>query len=266
MLFTSEEPTRFGIGCLGSRLLSGRARRRRRRAGCAIATARRWTRRGTRRASPAPLSSVRARRRRLRRVRRAAHRAGTAARTARPRPRHRHGHRRAGEPAVSIEGEGGHAGAVLMPDRRDAFLAGGRDRAGRRSRRAGDRRDRHGRHRRACADVFPGAVNSVPSRRDLEVDVRDIDLGRRDAVLARHRDACDDVAARRRVTITREIVNADPPARCAPHVVDALTASCDDAGLPHRADDQPRLPRLAVRGRAPTDRDRRDQGVETTPS
>ena len=54
---------------------------------------------------------------------------------------------------VHIEGEGGHAGAVLMPERRDAFLAGRRDRAGRRSGGARDRRDRHRRHRRRVRGV-----------------------------------------------------------------------------------------------------------------
>ncbi len=36
-------------------------------------------------------------------------------------------------------------------------------------------------------DVFPGAINSIPSRVRLELDVRDIDVARRDGVLAAHR-------------------------------------------------------------------------------
>ena len=39
ILFTSEEPTRFGIGCLGSRLMSGRWRRTGRRAPLSTAMA-----------------------------------------------------------------------------------------------------------------------------------------------------------------------------------------------------------------------------------
>jgi N-carbamoyl-L-amino-acid hydrolase len=41
VVFTAEEPTRFGIGCLGSRLLSG-ALSSKKPACCAIATGSRW--------------------------------------------------------------------------------------------------------------------------------------------------------------------------------------------------------------------------------
>ena len=116
---------------------------------------------------------------------------------------------------IEIEGEGGHAGAVLMPDRRDAFLAaaeialaveaavkstGSRDTVG------------------TCGvcDVFPGAVNSIPSRVHLEVDVRDIDLARRDSVLRSIAAATEEIVERRRVTVRTEVVNADAPAMCAP--------------------------------------------------
>jgi ureidoglycolate amidohydrolase len=73
----------------------------------------------------------------------------------------------------------------------------------------------------------------VPSRARLEVDVRDIDGDRRDAVLARIAGACDEIAGRRRVTVTLEPLNADPPARCDPAVVDAIRDACRTRGLSH---------------------------------
>ena len=63
-------------------------------------------------------------------------------------------------------------------------------------------------------DVFPGAVNSIPSRVRLETDIRDIDISRRDDVIAALRSACDEVQERRGVKINSELVNADPPATC----------------------------------------------------
>jgi ureidoglycolate amidohydrolase len=75
-------------------------------------------------------------------------------------------------------------------------------------------------------------VNSVPSRTTLEVDVRDIDGARRDRVLAAIESACDEVARRRGVRIERTVVNADPPATCAPEIVDTLTHSCELRGWP----------------------------------
>ena len=96
-----------------------------------------------------------------------------------------------------------------------------RDSARRRSRCQGDRQPRH---RRTCGvcDVFPGAVNSIPSRVRLEVDVRDIDLAAATVFLRAIAAATEEAAERRRVTVRTEVVNADAPAMCAPHVVEVL--------------------------------------------
>jgi len=75
-------------------------------------------------------------------------------------------------------------------------------------------------------DVFPGAVNSIPSCARISVDVRDTDLARRDGVMRTVRAALEDISARRGVTTHLEMLNADAPADCAPFVVDALVAAC----------------------------------------
>ena len=212
LMFTSEEPTRFGIGCLGSRLLSGlldagAGTRLRDRDGATLDDARRaagFTGDLADVALPpghyaafvelhieqGPLLEQRG--------------LGLGVVTAIAAP---------ASLRVTIDGEGGHAGAVLMPERRDAFLAGAEIalavEAAARATEAIDTVATTG-----VCHVFPGAVNSVPSRCDLEIDVRDIDRDRRDAVLARIEAACGDVAARRRVSVTTQVINADPPARC----------------------------------------------------
>ena len=120
--FTSEEPTRFGIGCLGSRLIAGLldssagdtlqdvrgpdARRRARAARVSPADLKPCGRRAVITAPSSNCISSRGR-------------CWSAASPA----RHGHGHRRAREFRITIEGQGGHAGAVLMPDRHDALLA-----------------------------------------------------------------------------------------------------------------------------------------------
>jgi N-carbamoyl-L-amino-acid hydrolase len=127
---------------------------------------------------------------------------------------------------IFIEGEGGHAGAVLMPDRHDAFLAAAEIalavEAAARSTGSSDTVATCG-----VCELFPGAINSVPSRARLEIDVRDIDPARRDSVLARIRRASDDVASRRGVTVRSEPINADPPALCAQPIIDAIVSACD---------------------------------------
>jgi len=231
VLFTSEEPTRFGLGCLGSRLLSGSL----------DASAGETLKSGGR-----SLNEVRAA-------------AGfTGALTDVPlRPGAYSAfvelHIEQGPllerdlidigvvtaiaaPAslrLVVDGEGGHAGAVLMPDRHDAFLAAAEIalaiEASARSTGAVDTVATTG-----VCEVFPGAINSVPSRARLEVDVRDIDLARRDSVLAAIAKACDEVGTRRGVTVRLEPINADPPAQCAAPIVDAITAACGARGLSHR--------------------------------
>lgn len=232
LMFTAEEPTRFGVGCLGSRLLSGTLD--------ASAGTRLKDRDGK------ALDQVRA----------DAGFAGALEDVRLPRGRY-HAfaelHIEQGPvlerenldigivtaiaaPAslrLLIEGQGGHAGAVLMNERHDAFLAaaeialavelaarssGGADTVG----------------TTGVCEVFPGAINSIPSRVRLEIDVRDIDVERRDRVLQTMDYATREVAASRGVTIRTEILNADPPARCDPLVIQALEEGCKAHGLSHR--------------------------------
>jgi ureidoglycolate amidohydrolase len=231
ILFTSEEPTRFGIGCLGSRLLAGvldeSAGERLRDSG-----GRRLNEARADAGFHGPLSSVR--------LRAGAYAAFVELHIEQGPLLERHATDIGVVTAIAapsslriiVDGEGGHAGAVLMADRRDAFVAAAEIAlAVETAALSTASRDTVGTV--GICDVFPGAVNSVPSRTRLEVDVRDIDLARRDAVLARIAEACDHVAARRRVAVTLEPLNADPPARCAPEIVDTIRNACTVRGLSH---------------------------------
>ena len=229
IIFTSEEPTRFGIGCLGSRLLAGlldasAGSRLQDRDGVSLNAARAAA------GFAGPLAEVR--------LSAGAYSAfvelhieqgplleqrqvalGVVTAIAAP-----------ASLRIWIEGEGGHAGAVLMPDRRDAFLAAAEIAlAAEQAARATGAIDTVA--TTGVCDVFPGAVNSIPSRVRLELDVRDIDAARRDAVLDQIAAAGEAVAARRRVAVRREMLNADPPAECAPAVVTALAQACETHGL-----------------------------------
>jgi ureidoglycolate amidohydrolase len=227
--FTSEEPTRFGIGCLGSRLMSGAldadaAGQLKDREGAPLDRVR------TAAGFAGPLSSVR--------LPTGAYSAfvelhveqgpilearnieiGIVTAIAAP-----------ASLRIWIEGEGGHAGAVLMPDRRDAFLGAAEIalavESAAKSSGAMDTVATVG-----VCDVFPGAVNSIPNRVRIEVDARDIDLARRDNVLKTISGVCDAVAARRRLQIRIESLNTDAPATCALSVVDVIVQACGEHGL-----------------------------------
>jgi ureidoglycolate amidohydrolase len=232
VLFTSEEPTRFGIGCIGSRLMSG-----------TLDPSRAATLRDGQGAS-------------LDEVRSAAGFSGPLA-SVELRAGYYHAFvelhieqgpllERAGIPLgivtaiaapatlrIEIEGEGGHAGGVLMPDRRDAFLAAAEVALAVESAAKGTGAiDTVGTV--GICEIFPGAVNSIPSRVRMLADVRDIDLVRRDAVLEVIRNRTGAIAAARRVIARTATVNADTPAEASPLVVEALRSSTAEERLPYQ--------------------------------
>jgi ureidoglycolate amidohydrolase len=229
VIFTSEEPTRFGIGCLGSRLLSGLldpaiASQYKDRDGVILDEARSAAGfKGT-------LSSVR--------LPPGCYSAFVEMHIEQGSLLEQHNLplgvvTAIAAPAslkITIEGEGGHAGAVLMPDRHDAFLGASEIvLAVETSARSSGSPDTVGTV--GVCDVFPGAVNSIPSRVQMEIDVRDIDEARRNSVLLKIEQACEEVAHRRGLKAKIELTNADPPAQCDPHVVDTLIRSCEMHGL-----------------------------------
>lgn len=229
LLFTSEEPTRFGLGCLGSRVLSGAI------APETVAV----LRDGAGRTADA--------------VRQEAGFRGKIADVLLP-PGYYGGfvelHIEQGPilerrgldigavtaiaaPAalrVILTGEGGHAGAVLMPDRKDALLAAAEIAL------AVERAAKESGHPDTVATtgvlrVSPGAVNSIPSRVEMEIDIRDTDLARRDRAVTRIQDAIQAAAAARGIGVSVTVLNADPPAVCAPAIVRAVTESAEVLGL-----------------------------------
>ena len=239
LVFTSEEPTRFGIGCLGSRMLSGtlspeNARLLKDGEGKSLEQILRQA---------APHGSVEA---------------GSVEVGSLENVRLAKGYyhafvelhieqgpllERKGIPVgivtaiaapaalrVTIEGVGGHAGAVLMPDRRDALLAAAEIALAVESAAKATRSVDSVATTGVCS-VFPGAVNSIPSGAVLEIDVRDIDLARRDGMLSTIRSACETVAAKRQVRVEVDLINADAPAQASPLVTEAFSASCRALGI-----------------------------------
>jgi ureidoglycolate amidohydrolase len=232
LLFTAEEPTRFGLGCLGSRMLSGGLN--------SDADTR------LKDAEGSTLSQLRA----------AAGFQGSLDQVRLP-----DGYYAAfvelhieqgpllekeglpvgivtsiAAPAalrISIEGEGGHAGGVLMPDRKDAFCAAAEIVL------AVEERARATGSIDTCGTVgkcqiYPGAVNSIPSRVEMDVDIRDTDEQRRNRVLREIEQACGQVAAKRKLQVRVTPINADAPATCSPRVINAMVEAAEENGLPYK--------------------------------
>ena len=233
IMFTAEEPTRFGLGCLGSRLMAGAL-------------------------SPEQALALRDREGRgLDELRARYGLAGTDLATVRLKPGHYHAfvelhieqgpilerekeaigivEKIAGPSGfrVQLTGVGGHAGAMLMAERHDAGLAGAEialavERAALTSG-SPDTVGTTGFFRQE-----PNAVNSVPRAATLEIDFRDTNLAARDAAWALVEAAIAEICARRGVSFELATINREAPALCAPELVSVVKGICEADGLRHR--------------------------------
>ena len=233
IVFTAEEPTRFGIGCLGSRLLAGaltleKAATLRDREGQSLDDWRTRAGHGEQdlrsvRLSPGCYSAFVELHIEQGPLLEQEHLAiGIVEKIAAP-----------ATLRLELTGVGGHAGAVLMPERHDALLAGAEIALAVEQAALGTGSP----DTVATTGVFriePGAVNSVPCRAWLEIDVRDTALATRDAALARIESAVPDICQRRGVTGRAERLNADAPATCDPRLVETITQVCAELNLPAR--------------------------------
>ena len=230
IVFTAEEPTRFGIGCLGSRVLSGvlaldKAAALRDADGISLDE---WRARAG--LAPQPLRSVP--------LAPGCYSAFLELHIEQGPILEREGVpigvvEKIAAPAtlrLELTGEGGHAGAVLMPERRDALLAGAEIAlAVERAVTATGSPDTVG--TTGGFLIEPGAVNSIPCRALLEIDVRDTDQTTRDRALREIEMAVHEICRRRGIVPRLEMLNADPPAFCDPRLVGIVEAVSAAAGL-----------------------------------
>ncbi|HYV27857.1 MAG TPA: M20/M25/M40 family metallo-hydrolase, partial [Candidatus Eisenbacteria bacterium] len=80
--------------------------------------------------------------------------------------------------------------------------------------------------------IEPGAVNSVPCRAWLEIDLRDTQVTTRDAALKQIEDSVRQICNRRDVGFRIERVNVDAPAICDAKLVHTVSRVCGELGLP----------------------------------
>ena len=227
--FTSEEPTRFGLGCVGSRLLCGSLAPQ---AGLALKDKEGATFDDVRHYAgyTGDLASVRLASNSYAAfvelhieqgplLEREGIPIGAVTAIAAP-----------AALRVRLDGAGGHAGAVLMPERKDALCAAAEivlavELAAKDSGRV-DTVATTG-----ICQVHPGACNSIPSRVILEIDIRDTDLAARDRAVEQVRQAIALSANRRGLPANVDLINADPPAAAAPAIVAAIQDACRELDL-----------------------------------
>ena len=229
VLFTAEEPTRFGVGCLGSRAMSGALDATQLEAlvdgdGVSLNDARGAAGytgslehlallEGAYHAfvelhiEQGPILEAEG------------HKIGLVTAIAAP-----------ASLILKLTGEGGHAGAMLMPVRHDALTAAAEivlevERAALETGSVD-----------SVATVgrilgHPNNINAVPSSVELGLDIRDIDALRRDGMVAQVLGAAHAICGRRGVALEVQWLNQDPPALSSELVLGAARAACTELGV-----------------------------------
>jgi ureidoglycolate amidohydrolase len=224
IIFTSEEPTRFGIGCLGSRLLGGvlppkKAARLKDRDGKNLEF---WRKAG---GCKGKLDSVKLPKNFYSAfvelhieqgpvLEREKISIGVVEKIAAP-----------STLRIELTGTGGHAGATPMPGRRDASLAGAEIAlAVEKIAASSGSPDMVG--TTGIFRIEPDAVNSVPCRAVLEIDLRDTQIATRDAALRQIEKTARTICRRRKIKLKMIRLNVDPPAICDAALVKTISEIC----------------------------------------
>jgi N-carbamoyl-L-amino-acid hydrolase len=229
ILFTAEEPTRFSLGCIGSRVLSGMTNLRELQAlhdadGITFEQARRMA------GFSGDIESARLPRGHYHAFLELHIEQGPVLETKRIPIGVVTGIAASSTSQITFEGSGGHAGTVPMDIRNDPLpgaaelalateqtaLKAGQDAVATVGKLA----------------VHPGASNSIPRMVQLSLDVRHVDETVRDQMVHHLMQTAQDIALRRGLIHESEIINSDPALQCAPQVVAAVEAAAGTLALP----------------------------------
>ncbi len=133
---------------------------------------------------------------------------------------------------ICITGEGGHAGTVMMPNRRDALMAAA-EFALKVEAIAKDNTSSDAVATIGKFEAFPSASNSIPNEVILTVDIRDRRSEVRDEMMASIEAALAGICKERKVTSKTVVFNCDPSAESDEEILSIVEASASQLGLSH---------------------------------
>lgn len=127
---------------------------------------------------------------------------------------------------ITIEGAQSHAGGTSMQDRRDAYMAAAEISL------ALEDISKKGLSEYTTGTVgymelVPNAVNVIPGRVKMSIDVRDIDYASKNYVIARFLEKVEEIAKQRGVKVTVEEKCNDHPMKCDNKLVQLIEESCE---------------------------------------
>lgn len=134
---------------------------------------------------------------------------------------------------VGVEGIASHSGATPMGKRRDALVTASKLVLAVEAE-AKRRADRRVVGTVGILTVQPGALNVVPGRAELWVDIRGIDAASLGEAAEAFTAAAQRIAAEEGTQVRVEVVSRDEPVPMDPGVIDTIEAACRRLALPHQ--------------------------------
>jgi allantoate deiminase/N-carbamoyl-L-amino-acid hydrolase len=131
---------------------------------------------------------------------------------------------------ITVEGQQAHSGAALMSERRDA-LTGAAEIVLTVESTARTLAEREIVGTVGVLRVQPGSMNTVPGLVELGVDIRGIKATTVDQVVEQVKQAADQVAEKRRLTVKVSVVSRARPVQVSQRQIDRLIEACQTAGV-----------------------------------
>ncbi len=131
---------------------------------------------------------------------------------------------------VIVEGVQSHAGGTDMTERRDA-LAASCEIAMRLEQLAKESKSEYNTATIGRINVIPNAVNVIPGRTEFSIDIRDCNMETKQELIQALMNEMDAIAKQRKVRVTVTEENDDEPLLCNPNVVACIEKSCHGLGI-----------------------------------
>lgn len=132
---------------------------------------------------------------------------------------------------VEVTGIQSHAGGTSMEDRRDSYMAAA-EMALYLEQLAKDCPSEYNTATIGIVKLIPGGTNVIPGKTKFSVDIRDCRSDTKQELIAKMKQGFDRIAEKRGVTYTMVEENNDVPLTCNEKIIDIISQKAEEAGYP----------------------------------
>jgi hydantoinase/carbamoylase family amidase len=134
---------------------------------------------------------------------------------------------------VVIKGKQSHAGGTSMADRRDAYMASA-EIALALEEIIKNTESEYSTGTIGVVEVIPGATNVIPGLVNFKVDIRDSSRMHKDNNMKKFEDKMKAIAEKRKLRVEWELENNDTPVACDEQIINTIEAVCKNQGVKYQ--------------------------------